>query len=233
MTNEEFSNEFDVLVNSYSVNRPEGLASTPLEFDEYEKSVFLTKAQESIVSSLYNGNLLGDSFEKTEELKRYLAGLVKTDNIDIFTTESKDKLTSYSYICSIPDDVFYITYEAAISDDDSMGCLKGTTMEVVPITQDEFHRIKDNPFKGPNRKRVLRMDIDTTVIELISKYTLSNYQIRYVSVPKPIILINLPDNLTINGESKETECKLNPAIHRLILEMAVNLAIKSRSSVTK
>ena len=40
MTTEEFSNEFDVLLNSYS--------SGGVEFNEYEKSIFLTKAQEDL-----------------------------------------------------------------------------------------------------------------------------------------------------------------------------------------
>ena len=46
MTTEEFSNEFDALLNSYSTTE-----ETPntIELDEYEKSVFLTKAQEDVV----------------------------------------------------------------------------------------------------------------------------------------------------------------------------------------
>ena len=78
MTNEEFSNEFDVLANSNSIVKPFGLTDTPLEFNEYEKSVFLTKAQETIVRALYSGNLTGKSFEETEELRKYLNTLVKT-----------------------------------------------------------------------------------------------------------------------------------------------------------
>lgn len=47
MTNAEFSNEFDVLYNSITSNQAPGL-------DEYEKSVFLTKAQDEIVKSYFN-----------------------------------------------------------------------------------------------------------------------------------------------------------------------------------
>lgn len=65
MTNEEFSNEFDTLINSNSTISLYGM-ELPLEFDEYEKSVFLTKAQEEIVEGLYTGKILGDSFEDTE-----------------------------------------------------------------------------------------------------------------------------------------------------------------------
>ena len=50
MTNEEFSNEFDVLYNSITSNQAPGL-------DEYEKSVFLTKAQDEIVKSYFNPRL--------------------------------------------------------------------------------------------------------------------------------------------------------------------------------
>lgn len=66
MTNREFSNGFDTLVNSYASQEFFGQSSNPLNFDEYEKSIFLTKAQEEIVESLYTGKLIGDSFEETE-----------------------------------------------------------------------------------------------------------------------------------------------------------------------
>ena len=67
MTCEEFSNEFDVLINSYSNQLQFGSISSPLEFDEYEKSVFLTQAQEKIVVGIYNGNLTGYSLDELEE----------------------------------------------------------------------------------------------------------------------------------------------------------------------
>ena len=231
MTNEEFSNEFDNLVNSNSIIKPFGVDSTPLGFDEYEKSMFLTKAQESIVISLYNGNLTGDSFEKTEELRRYLSGLVKT-----YSTTDKVEgkgLTKDSYFFNLPKDTWFITYEAVVSQDTKLGCAKGTIMEVVPVTQDELYKTNRNPFRMPNKRRVLRLDVEGDTVELISAYSIAEYQIRYLSKPEPIILVDLPDGLSINGLTKATECKLNPAIHRVILEMAVSLALKSRTSAGK
>lgn len=47
MTNPEFSNEFDILYNSISSNQSPGI-------DEYEKSVFLTMAQDDIIKSYFN-----------------------------------------------------------------------------------------------------------------------------------------------------------------------------------
>lgn len=236
MTNEEFSNEFDNLVNSNSIIKPFDVGSTPLEFDEYEKSMFLTKAQESVVISLYNGNLTGDSFEKTEELRRYLSDLVKTYS----TTDEIDGegLTEDSHFFHIPEDILFITYESVLSNDDKLGCAKGSIMEVVPVTQDELHKTKENPFRRPNKRRVLRLDVEDYTVELISSFSIDKYQIRYLSKPEPIILIDLPDGLTIGKTDtfpgdKENICKLNPAIHRVILEMAVSLALKSRTSAGK
>ena len=229
MTNEEFSNEFDNLVNK-NIAKPFGVDSTPLEFDEYEKSMFLTKAQESVVISLYRGTLTGDSFEKTEELRRYLNELIKT-----YTTTNKvenEGLTDNSYFFDIPDDVWFITYESAVSQDKRLGCAKGTVMEVVPTAQDNLYKTSRDPFRGPNKRRVLRLDVEGKVVELISKFDIDKYQIRYLAKPEPIILIDLPEDLSINGLTKKTECILNPAIHRVILETAVNLAIRSRAPST-
>lgn len=228
MTNEEFSNEFDLLASTYSTTKSFGVDSTLLGFDEYEKSLFLTQAQESIVIALYNGNLTGDSFEKTEELRRYLNNLIKTYSTN--NEVSGDGLTENSQLFSIPDDTWFITYESALV---TNGQSKSKTLVVVPITQDEFHRIKDNPFRGANNRRALRLDAGESVIEIVSAYEISEYQMRYLSRPEPIILIDLPEGLSINGETQQTECKLNPAIHRVILERAVSLALKSRANAGK
>ena len=228
MTNEEFSNEFDLLASTYSATKSFGVDSTLLGFDEYEKSLFLTQAQESVVIALYNGNLTGDSFEKTEELRRYLNNLIKTYSTN--NEVSGDGLTENSQLFNIPDDTWFITYESALVTKEQS---KSKTLVVVPVTQDEFHRIKDNPFKGANNRRALRLDAGESVVEIVSASGISEYQMRYLSRPEPIILINLPEGLSINGETQQTECKLNPAIHRVILERAVSLALKSRANAGK
>ena len=77
MTTSEFSNEFDVLLNSFYTQGVFGETSSKSELvlDEYEKSVLLTQAQEEIVKELYSGKFNGESFEKTEELRRSLSNL--------------------------------------------------------------------------------------------------------------------------------------------------------------
>lgn len=222
MTNDEFSNEFDTLLSSYSDS------TSTLEFDEYEKSVFLTKAQEEIVIDLYNGkNPSGDSFEKTEEIRRYLSNLVKTKLYAI-----KDKQEGYiglskdSVFFELPPDLWFITYESV--DLDGVKCKTIDTI-VVPVTQDEFYNIQKNPFRGPGNKRVLRIDAGKDIIELVSKYDIKNYTIRYLSRPNPIVLVDLPSHLSINNINRKTECELSTAVHRALLERAVGQAIMSRS----
>lgn len=228
MTTEEFSNEFDTLLNSYSNIEPFGKTPNTVEIDEYEKSVFLTNAQEEIVIDLYNGkNPFGDSFEKTEEIRRYLSDLIRT-----YATTVKETgytgLSNKSVFFKLPDDLWFITYEAVNLKDDELGCMDGSNILVLPVTQDEYHRIKKNPFRGPNERRAIRLDLSEKVVEIVSKYNIDSYLVRYLARPKPIILSKLPDNLSINGVSDKTECELNPVIHRAILERAVKLAIISR-----
>lgn len=228
MTTEEFSNEFDTLLNSYSTIEAFGKTPSTVELDEYEKSIFLTNAQEEIVMGMYNGkNPFGDSFERTEEIRRYLSTLIKT-----YTTADKKVgyigLSKSSVFFKLPDDLWFITYESVNLKDDGLGCMNGKDISVIPITQDEYHRIGKNPFRGTNKRRVLRLDLSDKVVEIISKYNVESYLIRYLSRPTPIVLTDLADNLSINGISVKTECELNPVIHRAILERAVKLAIISR-----
>lgn len=224
MTTEEFSNEFDTLLNSYS----ESNSPVNIVLDEYEKSVYLTQAQESLVIELYNGNnSVTGGFENTEATRRYLNNLVMTR-----TGERVDEhlgLSDKSVFFKLPSDVWFITYESATLDDEKLGCLNGKDVTVIPTTQDEYYRISRDPFRKSNNKRVLRLDVLEDKVELISEYNISRYLVRYLRKPNPIILTTLPDNLTINGVRKKTECELNPVLHRAILEKAVRRAIVSKA----
>ena len=221
MTTEEFSNEFDVLLNSYiTINQDS------FKLDEYEKSVLLTESQEAVIKELYSGKLAGEGFEETEEIRRGLDSLVTTLEL---TSEdiSKPKMSDKSQFFQLPPDIWFITYESALLSDESLGCKNNTRVIVIPIRQDEYHSVESNPFRGPSDKRVLRIDTGSSIVELISKYNIKSYFVKYLSKPKPIILQDISnENLTINGEKLKMECRLNESLHRTILEGAVALAIK-------
>lgn len=226
MTNKEFSDGFSTLLNSFGI--------TPnITLDEYEKSTFLTNAQEELIIDIYSGRnvVYGKSFEQTEEIRRYLSNLVETYETSTKVT-GKLGLSQDSVFFNIPQDTWFITYEVAFLKDSRLGCLDGIEASVVPLPQDDLYRAKDNPFRGPSKDRVLRLDIKSDLAELISKYNVDKYLMRYISQPTPIILEDLPDGLSINGVSTESECELNPVVHSAILERAVQLAIISKTQLT-
>ena len=227
MTVEEFSNEFEVLIQSYS-KQLQGGETDDLSFTEYEKSTFLTKAQEELVIEFYNGNNPNrDSFEKTEEIRRYLSSLVISFE-GKRTASPIQGLTATSQFFSMPADLWFITYESATLKSTDK-CINGLIVPVIPIRQDEFNRLKNNPFRGASKSRVLRLDVSGNLVELISKYDIDKYLIRYLAKPNPIIIEDLPQSLSINNINKKTECSLNPALHRLILDRAVRMALISKS----
>lgn len=231
MTNEDFSNGFDTLLNSYSTVAEFGsdTSSRDIRLDEYEKSQFLTMAQDGVITDLYNGrNPLGESFEETEQLRRYLSNLVREDLLEPIENSSGTPIgiSSSSTFFSLPTDLMYITYEAVRL---SSGKCDGlTNIEVVPVRQDEYHRIKKNPFRGPTDRRALRLDLADGVVEIVCKYPVASYYLRYLVKVNPIILINLSDGQTINDESMAMECELPEVLHQRILERAVLMALQSR-----
>jgi hypothetical protein len=205
-----------------------------MAFDEYEKSVFLTKAAYDLVVGLYSGRLnIQGTFESTEELRRYLDSLVKTKSYDTPSTSTNIGVSNSSIFYTLPSNIAFITLEQIIFNDNTLGCFDGSRANVMPITHDEYNKIKDNPFRGPTRYKALRLDYGNHEVEIISKYKVGKYLIKYIEQPSPIVLVNLPDNLSINGVSVQTECTLHPLLHRRILEMAVREALLSRGSQLK
>lgn len=229
MTTKEFSNAFDTLLHSYLAESSFGndAAVANLALDEYEKSQFLTDAQEQLVLSYYNGkNTYLESFEQTEEMRRYLGTLVRTRTLEPESSPSADLVITKenSTVFTLPEKLWFITYEQATFSNDAGGCASGRTSPIVPVTQDDLSRTLENPFKGPGLRRVLRLDIEDNQIELISKYKVAKYTVRYLEYISPIVLTDLDDGLSINGVSEKTECAFPVGLHRTILELAVALA---------
>lgn len=203
MTLEELSNEFDVIVNSYD-------NSQSLVFNEYEKSIYLTKAQEYIIKELYR------NYEGTEELNSYLKTLIKDKT---YTIEDSANIE-----LDYPDNFLYILKEYA---NINTTCKSNNRVDVLPITQDEYNEVVENPFRG-SKSKVLRLEENK--IKLITDLPIISYTMTYLSNPSPIILIDLPNGLTINNESKKsTTIETSESIHREILDKAVQLAIQSKT----
>ena len=217
---QELSNLFDTLLQPYITKDVSGEQNT-LAFDEYEKSIFLTKAQEQIVLELYQ------ELEQSEENRKYLSNLIKTGNY-IPVGEQDETLinnTFKSYKVEIEDSVLFMIYEQCTLSDEN-NCINSRIVSVVPTIHDDLDKVLKNPFKSPNNRKVIRLDFDNK-IELISKYNISNYKIRYLKKPNPIILVKLED-LNIDKKQEVSNGETNPILHERIVQRAVQLAVQSK-----
>lgn len=230
MTNSELSNYFDTLLVGYYTSIG---YNTQIVFDEFEKSLFLTEAQEDLIINYYSSNT--HNFEGSEAERRALSSLV-VEYKDRTPLLNPFKMCAKSYVYELQEDVWYIVYESVDWNKSDTGCHNNTDIEVVPVTHDEFHRIKNNPFRGASDSRVLRLDIqnidiNNQSVELISKYPIEFYRYRYIKKPSPIILenINTIDGLSIEGQTEYSECELPEILHKQIVQLAVQKAVQSRS----
>jgi len=229
MTNPEFRNQFDISYNAIASMSAPGI-------DDYELSVYLTKAQLEIIKNYYDplSNRKQKGFEATEKRRRDLNQLVK-DYKTTSTISNSSNIDSEAIFYVIPNDLFLIVNEKAkiISED----CYNNKILGITPMSYDEYSIQIDNPFEKPDHKNAWRLDLsninNVKVVEIISPYNILGsleYQIRYIKYPKPIIITNLntafpSDNLTIDGIFAETPCELNTEICREILDRAVMLAL--------
>ena len=215
----EFSNEFDVLYNNIMSNAAPGL-------NEYEKSVFLTKAQEEIVKNYFNpkGNKYQEGFDGSAKRQIDFSGLISV--ADATTTTLSPTFDVRAKVYKLPEDLFLIINESLTTDTD--------IKQVIAIRYDEYTRLMSKPYKEPLKFQAWRLvtkgegsSIVQSEVISHSGETITKYTIRYVRRPKPIILCGLNSDygdVSINGMSTVSECELNPLIHEEILQRAVELA---------
>lgn len=221
MTNQEFSNQFDVLYNNVMSNQAPGL-------DEYEKSVFLTKAQNELVLSYFNpkGNKFVEGFDGSARRQIDFSMLM-----EVYTDSSPtaggnyDPRTSGVVKVSLPNNVLVFVNESL------QVTRNGNTVNltVLPINYLEYSRQMSKPLKRPTHYQAWRLSTGTATakFDIIAGYddTITKYTARYVKRPRPIILADLsPEGLSIEGISTETSCELDPIMHNDVLQRAIELA---------
>lgn len=225
MTTQEFNTEFDVLYNNIASNGAPGI-------NEYEKSVFLTKAQNELIKAYFLkvSNKLQSGYDDNALQQTNFSNLIvlKTyQNNDL--EEAKYSSIANSKSVVMPKNSLFILNEQLLVTDTNN---KNKTLIVVPINGDAYSRLLSKPFKRPLKNQAWRLDVnmesteDEQYADLIptAGTTIKDYQIRYVKKPTPIILTTLEDGITIDGESEEMTCKLNPILHPEVLQRAVEFA---------
>lgn len=201
--------------------------------NEYEKSVFLTQAQDELVknhfSSASRGNSLQQGYDDSLKRQTDFSGLMKTSICEEITDETllaeMDKIDYRSTLWTFPKDVFIVINEALTAT--SSGTEK--PLQVVDLRYDEYTRLMSKPYKRPLKNQAWRLinsgNASEKYVELVTNIgdDVTKYKIRYIRTLKPIILADL-DGLTIEGIGEPTECELDPSLHQELLTRAVELA---------
>lgn len=232
MTSTEFSNQFDVLYNNITSNQAPGL-------NEYEKSVFLTKAQDEIIKNYFNpkSNRKQDGYDDTPKRQ------IDFSNITVSKGYTSTDLLSPAFDGHSNTQSIKLPSEAMMVINESATVSRGgdtVNLVVVPISYDNYDTLMNKPFKRPLKFQAWRIISATkgqSDIVIGPNDTLQEYHVRYVKKPHPILTGPL-DGLSINGyeypipnanppqdEDKIcTGCELDESIHDEILQRAVELA---------
>lgn len=171
MTTAEFSAELDTIYENINKNGAPGL-------DDYEKSVILTHAQELFVKEVV----------KVEPTA--FPHLIET------YTDSTPSLSSiYSWgtvfngVSNGTNKVIKILNESVTDSTDNV-------YTVVPLSPELLDKKQISPYKYPPRRRAWRIEsLSSSVnkVEILPRpnITLSDYKVRYIRKPKPIIISDL------------------------------------------
>lgn len=222
MNTKEFSAQFDVLFNNITSNQAPGL-------NEFEKTVFLTKAQSQLINEYFNIRTdgIGGGFDGSQRRQYDFSSLILTEELDIIEGTEIDHIDERSKIVEFPEK-YFLSVNEAVKD--------GTYQySVIPLSYAEYQRLMLKPYAFPVKKAVWRLINSKSpngkvYAELIGKFNADNakFVIRYIQKPTPIILEDLHalygEDITVEGEWRETPCILPEETHQEILERAVTLA---------
>lgn len=237
MTLQEFDNEFDVLYNNITSNQAPGL-------DAYEKSVFLTKAQDEILKAYFNPrtNKSQEGFDGSEIRQIDFSMVIATQDYDDFRDAVFDPRPNSVSIALKPDILMLLNEVVTVKRERNAEYL-----QVVPVPYNEYRRLMSKPFKRPLKYQAWRLtntanNNNTSDIIIGPNDDIVRYSIRYVRRPKPIILYPITENgLSLGGgyvgadtsgnpttihakASQGLNCELDPILHPEILQRAVELA---------
>jgi hypothetical protein len=220
----QISDILDIRLNSFEV---------PISVDEYEKSLYLTRAQKQIYKEMC------DAFEVEEVIATWLHPFI----VEWVTAPSVVKVIKETMLTNttnivVPDDIYRVVWENAVLDSTDEK-YKFKRVKVLKTRIAEIPYKQDNPFRQPNDKEILRIvtgNTDTTnIFELMlpENTTLAQYSCKYLKDIKPIILEALPDGLTIEGEIGPLNTEYSDEILEKIIDLAVVSILQDKTAISK
>lgn len=237
MTTSEFSNAFDTLLSSYNTRAEfgEGASKREIVLDEYEKSVFLTQAQDIVIKAYFDSstNSQGQGIDDSTRRQVDFSSLITVASPSKMEAEEGQTLQSFDdrgILYKLPSNILIMLNEKVKAGN--------RNYVVIPINYAEYDRLMSKAYGQPLKKQCWRLFQNVSGIDITSEIIptegveVSDYRIRYIRRPRPIILTNLSlehqESLEIDGISSVTECELNPIVHMDILNKAVELALASK-----
>ena len=215
MTAQEFSSEFDLLYNNVSSAQAPGLT-------EYEKSVFLTKAQDEIIKNYFTnvqgGNKYQQGIEDSEKRYADFSALITIAELNAETTNITP-FDERGKIFKLPDGttpsgnpkpkVMIVITETFKTKKEADAVTDLDSYQVVPLRFDEYIRLMSKPSSDPLKKQVWKLmgnsESGNGSIEIVPHWKDKNNAtnklvLKYIRKPYPIILEDLSSQgLTIEG----------------------------------
>ena len=149
---QELSDQFDVLYNSITSNQAPGL-------NEWEKSVFLTKAEKQLVREYFNQrtDAVGGGFDGSQKRQYDFSCLLRTESLYNINTyadriDDTEKLDKRSLVYLFPENYFLAVNEI-LSDD-------RWQYSVMPLDYAEYQRLMLKPYNLPVKRGAWRMITD-------------------------------------------------------------------------
>lgn len=178
MTLENFSDQFDLLYNNITSNQAPGLT-------EYEKSVFLTKAQDEIVKNYFTanskGNNIGQGFDDSAKRQADFSMLMKTMECSSSSVQGNSDTIVYKYRIGTDEHeqpiysdektitvsridqrskIYVFPSDVFIIINEVLTYSKGGTKkyyQIIPLRYDEYTMKMSKPFKRPLKNQAWRL----------------------------------------------------------------------------
>lgn len=143
MNNSEFSTEFDVLYNNITSNQAPGL-------NEYEKSVFLTKAQSQLINEYFNIRTdgVGGGFDGSQRRQYDFSSLINIAS-PVNITRATTTIDRRGIVYAFPKD-FFLSVNEILSDGKYQ-------YSILPINYAEYQRLMLKPYNFPVKRGAWRL----------------------------------------------------------------------------
>lgn len=211
-------------------------------YQPQEIALIATEAQETLIKTRYSAmsNSKQEGFEETEKRAQDLGNLVTEltpftpDPISVGNVKNGRFFTMPNTQLANPTDysnVFWFPiYEECVTDRLDCSIPNNTTVYdinyIVRMQHQQWANEKYNPFQRPSKDRVVRLNVDSRRVELVTDgtYNITTYNVRYIKKPQPIDLTN---NLT------QQVSQLADHMHRELLEETIRIAYKDTDQLNK